>query len=123
MATFNATQTDSAAASAALLRGTLVKPGGGAGQVGNTAVDTVRDEIGVLMEAASAQGQIVRYQTLRGSSRVIALTDNSAISIDTPLYKGANGKVSATSTGSVLVGYALEANGSVDATLITVRPV
>jgi len=121
MATYNASPLASGPAGGALARGTLVKWDGN-GRLVAAVADTTYDVAGVLMEAASALGQIVRYQVLRGTAEAIVLTDNSAIIQGTPLYKAASGKVSATATSSTLVGTAREATGSVDATLITMAP-
>jgi hypothetical protein len=121
MATYNATPLGSGPAAAAIARGSLVKWDTN-GRLAACAVSTTKDVAGVLMEAASAIDQIVRYQVLAGTAEAIVLTDNTAITQGVALYKGASGKVSATSTGSVQVGTAREATGSVDATLITMAP-
>ena len=111
---------DTGIASGALLRGTLVGLDSN-GQLVNVGKDAVYDVLGVLMEPATAANQVVRYMSLRGATRAIVLTDNSAIVVGSKLYKQASGKVGISSTGSTLVGVAAEATGSVDATLITMR--
>lgn len=120
MATFNATPLATGIASGTLARGSLVKFDTN-GQLANTAKDSTYNVVGVMLEAG-ATGLPARYQVCRGTAQFIALTDNSAITVGTLLYKQASGKVGAGSTGSTLVGIALEANGSTDATLITVAP-
>lgn len=119
MATFNPGMRCSFPAAGTLAAWTLVVINSSR-QVTNAAVSTARDVIGVVMEPAVA-GQVVQVQTLHVAS-VKVLTDNTAITVGTLLYKGASGKVSATSTGSAAVGYALEANGSTDGTVIEMAP-
>ena len=120
MAQYNPSILDTGIASGALLRGTLVGLDSN-GQLVNVGKDAVYDVLGVLMEPATAANQVVRYMSLRGATRAIVLTDNSAIVVGSKLYKQASGKVGISSTGSTLVGVAAEATGSVDATLITMR--
>jgi hypothetical protein len=89
-------------------------------QIAACAVDTNKDCIGVTQQAAVVNDQTpVRFLSA-GTFKV--KTDNSAIVVGTLLYKGASGKVSAASTGSTAIGYALDANGSTDSTIIEVMP-
>jgi hypothetical protein len=93
------------------------------GQFALCAADTNRDVIGVNMEPAAAIGQQIRVGAVNQFAYYKCQTDATAVIVGSPLYKGAAGTVSITAAGSTLVGYALDANGSVAGVVVRVLPV
>jgi 3D (Asp-Asp-Asp) domain-containing protein len=98
------------------------------GNLVNTGVSTTFDVVGVAQGdgltngSTYAAGQLVPVKTWRSGGTHKVTTDATAISIGTLVYKGAAGVVTATPTGSVIVGRALEANGSTAGAIIEVVP-
>jgi len=103
-----------------LLVGTVVIPGGVAGSI-DVAGAGATNALGVLIETRLEGDSRLGTYTYFGWVRV--MTDGSAIVAGSPLKCAATGKVAvATAANGVdsgqIIGKALEANGSVDGTII-----